>query len=608
MKHSMKEELKLKGIGVSQGIVIGKAFVVQKGRISIPYYVLWNEEDIQKECERFIWAVDQVENEFLHLKESLRNGMADYASLLDVYRLILRDQLIYNETLNLIKSRGLNAIWALNMALEKVQQVFESVDESCVFDRLSDVGSVIERVMRKLSGQKSDIFENIRERSVLVIRDLSPADAAQIPLEKVMAFVLDIGGKTSHTAIIARSLNIPAVVATERATKEVETGDLVVVDGTSGDVTIRPRENTIRYYVELQLRLENYIKEINRKASQPAITKDGSRIKVEANIELLEDVVSAKDSGAEGIGLYRTEFAFMNRDSFPTEEELYQDYRQLAELMAPLSVTIRTLDVGADKLTPWLPVPDEVNPALGLRSVRLCLKYPQVLKMQIRAILRASSYAKNVKLMFPLISGIGELRILKNMVWKAMNELRRENIPFDEDIPIGVMIEVPSAVAIADLLASEVDFFSIGTNDLIQYALAVDRHNENVAYLFESLHPGLLRMIKFTVDSAHKRGIPVSLCGEMAGEPFYVPVLLGLEVDTLSMNAQSIPRVKNLIRRSIREDCKRFVRKILSKKTAKEINEELRHLVIREFHDEYHFFQEGFPSDGFSLLGAGVRL
>ncbi len=603
----MRDEVKLKGVGVSQGIAIGKAFVVQRGSVSIPYYVLWNDEDIEKECERFERAVNQVEQEFIRLKESLQDDLKDYASLLDVYRMILRDQLIFNETMKLIKTKGLNAMWALNVALEQVMRVFESVDDTCVFDRMSDVGSVIDMVMRKLSGERGNIFASISERSILVIHDLSPADAAHIPLEKVMAFVLDIGGKTSHTAIIARSLNIPAVVATERATKEIETGNLLVVDGTSGDVFVRPTEDRIRHYADLQFRLETYIREISRQASYPAVTKDGSRIKVEANIELLEDVVAAKDSGAEGIGLYRSEFAFMNRDDFPSEEELYQDYRQLAELMAPNRVTIRTLDVGADKLTPWLPIPEEANPALGLRSVRLCFKYPQVLKMQIRAILRAGAHARNINLMFPLISGVGELRVLKALVQKVKDELYRERVPFDENIPVGIMIEVPSAVAVADLLATEVDFFSIGTNDLIQYALAVDRHNEYVAYLFESLHPGLLRMIKFTVDSAHKKGIPVSLCGEMAGEPFYVPILLGLNVDTLSMNAQSIPRVKNLIRRSSKKDCRDFVEKILSKKTAKEINDELEKLVAQEFQDEYHFFREGFPKDGFSLLGSGVR-
>ncbi|SFN07691.1 phosphoenolpyruvate--protein phosphotransferase [Thermodesulforhabdus norvegica] len=596
-----QKEIRLRGIGVSQGIAIGKAFVVEKGRVSIPYYTLWDEGVIEEECRRFERAVRQVEDEFLRLKDSLREDLRDYASLLEVHRMILRDRLIYDETIRLIREKGLNAMWALSVTLDRVHRVFQSVDDSCILDRLSDVGAVVDRVMRKLSGDRDDIFSGISERSILVTHDLSPADAIQLPLEKVMAFVLDIGGRTSHTAIMARSLDIPAVLATERATREIQTGDLIIVDGTSGDVIIRPGEHKIRHYVELQFRLENYIREIARKASAPAITADGYRIGVDANIEMLEDVVFAKDSGAEGIGLFRSEFAFMNREKFPTEEELYQDYRQLAELMAPHAVTIRTLDVGSEKLSPWFSVPDEPNPALGLRSVRLCMRYPQVLKMQLRAILRAGAGYGNVRVMFPMVSGVGELRILKKMVHETMAELSREGFDFDDKIKIGIMIEVPSAVAVADLLAGEVDFFSIGTNDLIQYTLAVDRQNEYVAYLYESLHPGLLRMIKSTVDAAREAGIPVSLCGEMAGEPFYVPILLGLGLDCLSMNPQSIPRVKNLIRMARMSDCYAFVEEILKKKTAREINSRLQEFVANLFPDEYYFFRSGFPDDGLRL-------
>lgn len=586
----MRREKRFIGIGVSQGIAIGKAFVVEKGTVSIPYYTLWHEKHVEEECRKFDKAVKQVEEEFYRLKDSFREDMGEYASLLDVHRMILRDRLIYDETIRLIREKGLNALWALSVALDSVRKVFQSVDDSCLLDRLSDVGSVVDRLMRKLSGDRESVFTNISERSILVTHDLSPADAVQLPLEKIMAFVLDVGGRTSHTAIMARSLDIPAVLATEGATQEIGTGDLLIVDGTSGEVIIRPSEYKLRYYMELQFRLEDYIREISRRASMPAITKDDYRIKVEANIELLEEVVFAKDSGAEGVGLYRSEFAFMNRDSFPTEEELYQDYRQLAELMAPHTVTIRTLDVGSEKLSPWFAVPDERNPALGLRSVRLCMKYPQVFMMQLRAIFRAGAGLGNVRVMFPLVSGVEELRMLKRMVMEVKERLAFESIPFDENMQIGVMVEVPSAVAVADMIAQEVDFLSIGTNDLIQYALAVDRQNEYVAYLYESLHPGILRMIKTTVDAARGAGIAVSLCGEMAGEPFYVPILLGLDIDSLSINPQSIPRVKNLIRMVDREQCKRFVQKILTKKTAHDINVELKDLIAHLFPDEYHFF------------------
>lgn len=585
---------RLKGIGVSQGIAIGKAFVVQKGPVSIPYYTLWSDEAVDEECRRFEEAVKSVDADLAAIKESLKNDLRQYASLLDAHRLMLRDRLIYDGTLELIRDKQLNALWALSLTLAKAREIFDGQDSTNLADRFYDVGSVVDRLMRKLSGSHEDIFSMIRERSILVTHDLSPSDAAQLPLEKVMAFVLDIGGKTSHTAIIARSLNIPAIMATEQASKRIQTGDLLIVDGTSGYVVVNPSEEDIQHYVELQLGLDTYLRDITRKAALPATTRDGVRVIVEANIELLEEIVSAKDSGAEGIGLFRTEFGFMNREDLPTEEELYQEYRQLAELMAPGEVIIRTLDVGSDKLSNWFPPLYEPNPALGLRSVRFCLKYPDIMKMQMRAILRAGAADGNVKMMFPLISGIGEWRAVKAIIKEVKEELVRARIPFDENMPIGIMIEVPSAIAIADLLAREVDFFSIGTNDLIQYALAIDRQNEHVAHLFEALHPAILRMLNFTVREGHRAGIPVSICGEMAGEPFYVPILLGLGLDKLSMNPQSIPRVKNLISRSFRKQCEVLVKAALQCDTAEDIRELLMRTVADQFPEEYHFFHSGF--------------
>ncbi len=592
----MDKSYRIKGTGVSQGIAIGKAFVVEKGSVAIPYYTLWSEDAVERECERFKEAVELVEQDLVNIKKNLRNDLKDYASFLDVHLMILRDRLIYDGTLALIQEKNLNALWALSLTFSKVRKIFEANSDSTFADRFYDVGSVIDRIMRKIAGSQEDIFSHIKERSILVIQDLSPSDAAQLPLEKVMALVLDMGGKTSHTAIIVRSLNIPAVVATENASKLIKTGDFIIVDGTSGDVVVKPSEEEIQQYTELQLKLERYIRDITRKAYFPAVTRDGYRVIVEANIELLEEVVHAKDSGAEGIGLFRTEFSFMNQEGLPSEESLYQEYRQLADIMAPQEVTIRTLDLGSDKLSPYFPKIVEPNPALGLRSIRLCLKYPEILKLQLRAILRASVDTRNIKIMFPLVSGIGELRMLKRLLQEVMEELTLKRIPFDEEIPIGIMIEVPSAVAIADILAREVDFFSVGTNDLIQYALAIDRHNEQVAHLFEALHPGLLRMLSFTVREAHKAGIPVSLCGEMAGEPFYVPILLGIGFDKLSMNPQSIPRVKNLIGRSIKKQCEEFVSEIFKLSTAGEIRNSLIELVSKQFPEEYHFFRNSFLS------------
>lgn len=588
------------GIGVSPGIAIGKAYLLERGRIPIPYYTLLGAETVSDEVKRFEDAVNKAEQDLEFLKAKVHPDLKEHANVLEVHQMILRDHLLYDETLRLIRTDKLNAHWALIRALMKAQEVFSTVEDEYIQNRVADVHAVGERILRNLSGKEHDALNAIRERVIIVAHDLSPADAAQLQLERTLGLVTDMGGRTSHTSIIARSLSIPAVVGAEIASKQVQMGDIVIVDGTSGNIIINPSEEKISYYYERQDQLETYLKEIRRKSHLPARTEDGFLIKVEANIELLEEVVAVKDNGAEGIGLYRTEFFFMNRTDLPDEEALYNEYRELSELMAPHQVTIRTLDLGAEKLTSWFPKLEETNPALGLRSIRLCLQYRDLFETQLRAILRASAVARNCKLMFPLVSGIGELHEVLGMVRKVQEQLRRQRIPFDDRMPLGVMIEVPSAVAVADLLAKEVDFFSIGTNDLIQYSLAIDRVNEHVAYLYEPLHPGVLRFIKQAVDAGHKAKIPVSICGEMAGEPLYVPILLGLNLDSLSMNPQAVPRVKNLICRSRLKSCRRFVKKILGFTTARQINELLREMMLKNFPEEFRVFD---PSD---LIPKGV--
>lgn len=588
------------GIGVSPGIAIGKAYLLERGRIPIPYYTLLGEEAVSDEVKRFEAAVTRAEEDLESLKAKVHPDLKEHAHVLEVHQMILRDHLLYDETLRLIRNDKLNAHWALIRALMKAQEVFSTVEDEYIQSRVADVHAVGERILRNLSGKGHDALNAIKERVIIVAHDLSPADAAQLQLERTLGLVTDMGGRTSHTSIIARSLNMPAVVGAEVASKQVQTGDIVIVDGTSGNIIVNPSEEEISFYYERQDQLETYLKEIRRKSHLPARTEDGFLIKVEANIELLEEVVAVKDNGAEGIGLYRTEFFFMNRADLPDEDALYHEYRELSEIMAPHPVTIRTLDLGAEKLTSWFPKLEETNPALGLRSIRLCLQYRDLFETQLRAILRAGAIARNFKLMFPLISGIGELHEALSIVHKVQEQLRLKRIPFDEKMPLGVMIEVPSAVAVADLLAKEVDFFSIGTNDLIQYSLAIDRVNEHVAYLYEPLHPGVLRFIKQAVDAGHKAKIPVSICGEMAGEPLYVPILLGLNLDSLSMNPQAVPRVKNLVCRSRLKSCRRFVKKILGFRTAREINEMLQEMMLTNFPEEFRVFD---PSD---LIPKGV--
>jgi phosphoenolpyruvate-protein phosphotransferase (PTS system enzyme I) len=580
----------VQGVGASPGIAIGKAFVLERNRIPVPHHKLSDEASVETECLRFEAAVAQAEQELEEIKQKIHPEFKEHANILDAHQMILRDRLIYNETLRFIREEKLNAQWAVIRSLFRAHELFDVLDDDYIRSRVADVDYVGERVLRNLAGSKHDNLEEIRERVIVVAHDLAPADTAQLQVERTLGLVTDMGGRTSHTSIIARSLNIPTVVGAELATKSVHTGDILIIDGASGKVIINPTDDEINYYYECQEELERYLTEIRRKALLPARTLDGQVIKVEANIELLEEVVAVKDNGAEGVGLYRTEFLFMNRKDLPDEDALYHDYRELAEIMAPHWVTFRTLDLGAEKLGAWFPKIEEPNPALGLRAIRLCFRYQDLFKAQLRAILRASAVARNIRLMFPLISGVGELKSTRALLREVQAELRLKRVPFDEDMPVGIMMEIPSAVAVADLLAKEVDFFSIGTNDLIQYSLAIDRVNEHVAYLYEPLHPGVLRLIKQVVDAGHQAGIPVTLCGEMAGEPLYVPILLGLQLDTLSMNPQAAPRVKNLIRRSRATECRAFLARALGLGTAQEIGELLQIMALEKFPEEFRFF------------------
>jgi phosphotransferase system enzyme I (PtsI) len=578
------------GIGASPGIAIGKAYLLKHDRVPIPHYTLSDDQAVEAECRRFEAAVNKTQLQLEEIKARIHPEFREHAHILDTHQLMLRDRLIYDETLRFIREEKLNAQWAMIRSLFRAHELFDVIDDEYIKSRVADIDYVGERVLRNLSGSKLDNLDTIRERVILVAHDLSPADAAQLQVERTLGLITDMGGRTSHTSIIARSLNIPTVVGGEVVTRIVEAGDILILDGASGKVIVNPSEEDISYYYERQEELEGYLKEISRKSHLPARTLDGYEVLVEANMELFEEVVAVKDNGAEGVGLYRTEFLFMNRADLPDEETLVHDYREIAEIMAPQRVTFRTLDLGAEKLATWYPNVEQANPALGLRAIRLCLRHQELFQMQLRAILRASAEACNINIMFPLISGIAELRAAQSVLREVQADLHRKRIPFDPAMPVGIMMEIPSAVAVADLLAREVDFFSIGTNDLIQYTLAIDRVNEHVAYLYDPLDPAVLRFIKTIVDAGHQAGIPVSICGEMAGEPLYIPLLLGFQLDSLSMNPQAVPRVKNLIRRSRASECKEFLHRALGMATAREIGEVLQSLVLDRFPEEFRFF------------------
>jgi phosphotransferase system enzyme I (PtsI) len=583
--------LTLRGIGAAPGIAIGKAFLLERGRIPVPRYRLFGEQAVADECKRFEQAIAEAEADLESIKKSIRSEFREHAKLLEVQQMILRDPSIYDESLRYIKEERTNAQLAVTKSLRKAKEIFNSLsNDEYAQSRIADVNAAGDRVVRLLAGQNHTDIEHIQEHSVIVAHDLTPGDAIQLQAGRTLAIVTEIGGIFSHTSIVARSLGIPAVTGLENAVRLISSNDIIVVDGRTGVVIINPTEGELQFYANRQYEMEAYLKLISRHAHLPAQTSDGHRVSAEANIEVLEEVVAAKDNGAEGVGLYRTEFFFMNRVELPDEESLYRDYHELAELMAPAPVTMRTLDLGADKLTSWCPTLEEANPALGLRSIRLCLHYKEIFKTQLRAILRASATTRNIRLMLPLISGMTEIAQARHILREVQAELSRKRIPFDKDMPFGAMIELPSAVAMADLLAQEVDCFSIGTNDLIQYSIGIDRSNEHVAYLYEPLHPGVLRLIKQAVDAGHDAGIPVAVCGEMAGEPLYVPILLGLKIDSFSMNPVALPRVKNLIRRSSMKECCRFVNKVLRMRTAAEIQQAVSKMVMRNFPEEFRVF------------------
>jgi len=560
----------LKGIAAAPGISIAKAYRLGKEEFEIAKQPI-NPEEIPLQLQLFEEALIATRREIIELQKRIAKDMGqEEAQIFDAHLLVLEDRMLIEEVIHRLKKEQINVAFIFSEVLKKYIEVFSKIEDEYLRERTADLNDVGKRILRNLLGKEQRGLKDLKEKVVVISHDLSPSDTAAMHKQLVSGFVTDIGGKTSHTAIMAKSLEIPAVVGTVDATAKIKSGDIVIVDGSMGIIIVNPDEDTLHIYQEEEVKLKGIAEKFLEVKDLPAVTKDGKTVEICANIELPDEILSVKIHGAQGIGLYRTEFFYMNRKDAPTEEEHFQAYKYVAEAMNPNSVVIRTLDLGGDKYLSQFEMPKEIQPFLGWRAIRFCLARPDVFKLQLRAILRASAFGK-LKLMYPMISGIEELRQANAILSECKEELRKSRLHFDENIEVGVMIEVPSAALTADLLAKEANFFSIGTNDLIQYALAVDRANEKVAYLYEPAHPAVLRMIKNVIEAAHANNIWVGMCGEMASDEIFVLILLGLGLDEFSMPPSAIPIVKYIIRSVSVDQAKKITEEALALSTAKSI-------------------------------------
>jgi len=543
----MSRPVRLLGAGASPGAAIGPAFLIDRRSISEPREHI-PPERINHELGRLHNAIYRSDQQLVAINSKLSGQPHEHELIIEAYRLMLTDPALINGAESLIRHELVNAEWAVRRVCRQLRAAFEGVDDPYFKERQNDIDFVGDRLVQNLLGQYQDIEEPPPEGAVVVAHDLSPADTMMLLSgQRIAGIVTELGGRTSHTAIVARALEVPAVVGCEGLLDHVGAYDTVALDGAGGQVVLNPTADDLETFAELRRRHFQREEEALASKELEARTTDGHLLTLRGNIELVEEVPGAVGHGADGVGLYRTEFLYLNRDDLPSEEDHYLSYRRLLESLPGRQVTVRTFDLGGDKGMPGHETRDEANPNLGLRAIRYCLAHPALFLTQLRALWRASVHGE-LRVMFPLVSGVGEFRKARALFEEARRQVVERGLPVADALPLGVMIETPAAVEVADLLAREVAFFSIGTNDLIQYSLAIDRANQDVAYLYKPLHPAILRMLKRILEAGRSGGIPVCICGEMAGDPFYTLVLLALGATELSMSGGSIPVVKQLVR------------------------------------------------------------
>ena len=547
MSELAGEEKRFYGVGVSPGIARGTVFVYRTDDDEEPPVRRIPESEIPGEIARFEAALIQTRAQILEMQERIAEAIgAKDAGIFDAHLLVVEDRTLIDEVLRTLTKDRNNIEHIFQQVANRYSKTLSEIDDPYLRERALDIHDVARRVLHNLMGKQTRPLSSIDTPHILVAHNLTPSDTAQLNRELVLGFATDVGSRTSHTAIMARSMNIPAVVGLHSAQEALESGQHVLLDGYNGLLIVSPNDQTLWEYGELEIKKTQVEEKLTQLRETSSTTLDGRHVVLSANIELPDEVSVVKKNGAEGIGLYRTEFFYINKAELPDEEEQYANYKRVADEVLPFSVIIRTLDLGGDKFMSALELPEELNPFLGWRAIRFCLERPEIFQVQLRAILRAS-VGGNVRMMYPMISGVDELRRANAMLDECRAELRAEGIPFNEQMEVGAMIEVPSAAITADLLAREVDFFSIGTNDLIQYSIAVDRVNERIAHLYEPTHPSIIRLIKNVVDAGHAHNLWVGICGEMAGEITLTPLLIGLGVDELSTGAALVPRVKRAV-------------------------------------------------------------
>ncbi|MBU5483131.1 phosphoenolpyruvate--protein phosphotransferase [Clostridium sp. MSJ-11] len=549
----------LKGIKASSGIAIGKAFVIKEYDFK-PLKI--KIEDSSLEEERFNKAVEKAKKELEELIEStIKNFTENEGEIFEAHLTMLDDPELIGTVSEKILKENINAEYALKTVCDELVEIFEGIEDEYLKERIVDIKDVTKRMLRILNGQVEEGVNNIKEESIIISKDITPSQTAQMDKNKVLGFVTETGGVTSHSAIIARTLGIPAILGVHNLLDKIKNGDVLIIDGNEGVVILNPDEKTLKNYRE---KIERYMEdkiELLKYKDLESITLDFKKVEVAGNIGSVEEVDSIIENGGEGIGLFRTEFLYMEKEVLPNEEEQFLAYKSVVEKLNGKPVVIRTLDIGGDKKLSYLPIKEELNPFLGYRAIRLCLDRKDIFKTQLRALLRASKYG-NLKIMFPMICNLEELLESKKILKECKNELKEEGLEYDENLEVGIMIEVPSAAIISDILAKEVDFFSIGTNDLIQYTMAVDRMNEKVSYLYDFNNLAVLRLIKLVIENGHREGIWVGMCGEMAGREDLIPLLLGMGLEEFSMSPSSILKVRKIIRNLSFKESSKIVKKL----------------------------------------------